>query len=145
MLALSKDSAQSVRMHRQMRLRSVLSYFQRNWHFQAKCFSLPSEKGLLGVWAHNNGARSLLSGYTPFFGKGYLCRRINETITKTCLYHFDPSKPHFYIGKLGFTWVYIIFLIFAQIVDLGYTLEPPRRGGSNEYPQSMFWAEIWKK
>ena len=23
-------------------------------------------------------------------------------------------------------------------------LEPPLRGGSNEYPQSMFWAEIWK-
>ena len=21
-------------------------------------------------------------------------------------------------------------------------LEPPHRGGSNEYPQSMFWAEI---
>ena len=23
----------------------------------------------------------------------------------------------------------------------GYTLEPPRRGGSNEYPQSMFWSK----
>ena len=31
-----------------------------------------------------------------------------------------------------------IFLIFAQNIDCGYTLEPPRRGGSNEYPQSMF-------
>ena len=30
-------------------------------------------------------------------------------------------------------------------MDCGYSLEPPRRGGSNEYPQSMFWAEIWKK
>ena len=29
-------------------------------------------------------------------------------------------------------------------MDCGYSLEPPRRGGSNEYPQSMFWAEIWK-
>ena len=27
---------------------------------------------------------------------------------------------------------------FAQNIDCGYTLEPPRRGGSNEYPQSMF-------
>ena len=26
-------------------------------------------------------------------------------------------------------------------LDCGYSLEPPRRGGSNEYPQSMFWAE----
>ena len=31
-----------------------------------------------------------------------------------------------------------IFLIFAQNIDCGYTLEPPRWGGSNEYPQSMF-------
>ena len=29
--------------------------------------------------------------------------------------------------------------MFAQNIDYGYTLEPPRRGGSNEYPQSMFW------
>ena len=32
-----------------------------------------------------------------------------------------------------------IFNIFAQNIDCGYTLEPPPRGGSNEYPQSMFW------
>ena len=37
-----------------------------------------------------------------------------QTITKTRLYNFDPLKPHFYIVKLGFTWVYIIFLISAQ-------------------------------
>ena len=68
-----------------------------------------------------------------------------DYITETCLYDFDPLKPHFYIVKLGFTGVYIIFLIPAQNIDCGYPLEPPRRGGSNEYPQSMFWAEIWKK
>ena len=33
------------------------------------------------------------------------------------------------------------FDIFAQKIDCGYTLEPPRRGGSNEYPQSMFWSK----
>ena len=31
-----------------------------------------------------------------------------------------------------------IFNISAQNIDCGYSLEPPRRGGSNEYPQSMF-------
>ena len=35
-------------------------------------------------------------------------------ITKTYLYIFDPLKPHFCIVKLGFTGVYIIFLISAQ-------------------------------
>ena len=69
---------------------------------------------------------------------------IKRSITKTCLYNFDPLKPHFYIVKLGFTGVYVIFLISAQNIDCGYSLEPSRRGGSNEYPQSMFWAEIWK-
>ena len=34
-----------------------------------------------------------------------------------------------------------IFLILAQNIDSGYKLEPPRRGGSNEYPQSMFWIK----
>ena len=30
-----------------------------------------------------------------------------------------------------------IFHISAQNIDSGYSLEPPRRGGSNEYPQSF--------
>ena len=30
-----------------------------------------------------------------------------------------------------------IFHISAQNIDCGYSLEPPRRGGSNEYPQAM--------
>ena len=29
-------------------------------------------------------------------------------------------------------------------MDYAYSLGPPRRGDSNKYPQSMFWAEIWK-
>ena len=59
---------------------------------------------------------------------------MHDNITKTHLYNFDPLKPQFYIVKLGFTGVYIIFHISAQNIDWGYSLEPPRRGGSNEYP-----------
>ena len=64
---------------------------------------------------------------------------------KTCLYNFDPLKPHFYTVKLGFTGVYIIFLISAQKHRLWYSLEPPLGG----YPLTSthnlyFWAEIWK-
>ena len=68
---------------------------------------------------------------------GYFIFRLRY-ITKTRLYNFDPLKPHFYIVKLGFTGVFIIFIISAQNIDCGYSLEPPRRGGSNEYSQSMF-------
>ena len=66
-------------------------------------------------------------------------------ITKTRLYNFDPLKPHFYIVKQGFKGVYIIFFfLFLLKTNCGHSLEPPRQGGSSEYPQSMFWAEIWK-
>ena len=37
--------------------------------------------------------------------------------------------------------IFDIFLIFALNIDCGYTLEPPQRGSSNEYPQSMFWSK----
>ena len=39
---------------------------------------------------------------------------LGQLITKTCLYNIDPLKPHFYIVKLRFTGVYIIFLISAK-------------------------------
>ena len=32
----------------------------------------------------------------------------------------------------------LIFFIFLLNIDCGYSLEPPLRGGSKEYPQSMF-------
>ena len=36
------------------------------------------------------------------------------------------------------------FHISAQNIDCGYLLEPPQRGGSNEYPQSMFLSRYKK-
>ena len=35
-----------------------------------------------------------------------------------------------------------IFQISAQNIDCGYLLEPPQRGGSNEYHNICFRAEI---
>ena len=55
-----------------------------------------------------------------------------------------PLKPHFYIVKLGYAGVYLFFLFLLQNIDCGYSLEPPRRGGSNVYPQSMFGTKIRK-
>ena len=42
-----------------------------------------------------------------------------------------PKKENFQIKNSD------IFYISAQNIDCGYSLEPPRRGGSNEYPHSM--------
>ena len=32
----------------------------------------------------------------------------------------------------------LFFHMSSQNIDCGYSLEPPRRGGLNEYPQAMY-------
>ena len=49
---------------------------------------------------------------------------------------YNQKKENFQIKNSD------IFHISAQNIDCGYSLEPPRRGGSNEYQQSIFWVEI---
>ena len=78
-----------------------------------------------------------------------LYNKVTGTIRKTCPCNVYPLEPHFYIAKLGYGGVYLFFLFLLQNIDCGYSLEPPqleppRRGGSNMYPQSMFWAKIRK-
>ena len=59
-------------------------------------------------------------------------------MTKTSLFKYiehctTPKKnENFWMKNLD------IFHISAQNIDYGYSSEPPRRGGSNEYPHSMF-------
>ena len=65
-------------------------------------------------------------------------------IMKTCPCNEHPLTSHFYIGKLGFTGVYIFFLFLLWNIDRGFSLEPPHWGSSNVYPRSMFRAKIRK-
>ena len=59
-------------------------------------------------------------------------------ITKTRLFkysyveNFTNKNENFQMKKSG------SFHISAQNIDCGYLLEPPRRAGSNKYPQFMF-------
>ena len=89
-------------------------------------------------------AQTPSSGSTVFaLNTGTYIIHCFNNITKTCLYNMDPLKPHFYIVKLGFTGLYIIFLIYSKNIDCGYSLEPPRRGGSNKYDNLfLFLAKI---
>ena len=61
-------------------------------------------------------------------------------ITKTRLFkyteNFTTKKGKFSVKKSD------IFHISAKNVDCEYSLEPARRGSSNEYPQSMFFSKI---
>ena len=70
-------------------------------------------------------------------------REASGPIVRNLLIHYEnkPIKIYwkFYHQK---KWKFSaknsdIFHISAQNIDCRYSLEPPRRGGSNEYPQSM--------
>ena len=74
-------------------------------YFTERCGAVLSEL-VFGVPSSINALREKISG--PEHGPLASC------ITQTRLCNVDPLKPHFYIVKLGFTGVYIIFLIFAQ-------------------------------
>ena len=84
------------------------------------------------------------SDFLNFYESFYYEQSIywGSPITKTRLFKYVEnftSKKLKILDKNSDT-----FHISAQNIDCGYSLEPPRRGGSNQYPQSMFWAEIRK-
>ena len=62
----------------------------------------------------------------------------SKDMTKTRLFKYienlPPKNEKFQIKNSD------IFHISAQNIDCGYSLEPPRWGGSNEYPQYMFFS-----
>ena len=82
-------------------------------------------------------------------GCGYLTEAPFQGVNDECLQHMflwtlrkhaysnilkilPPKNDNFSIKNSD------IFHVSAQNIDCGYSLEPPRQGGSNEYPQSMF-------
>ena len=53
--------------------------------------------------------------------------------------HTPSPAPLLLYSKNGSIQEKIFFFIYLiQNIDIGNSLEPPRRGGSNVYPQSMF-------
>ena len=60
-----------------------------------------------------------------------------DSITKTYLFKYTANfitkkNENFQIKNSD------IFYVSAQNIDCGYSLEPPRRGGSNEYHNLCF-------
>ena len=72
----------------------------------------------------------------------FVCSSISVIVLRKHAYSnilkiLQPKKEIFQIKNSD------IFHISAQNIDIGYSLEPPRRGGSNEYSHSIL-AEIRK-
>ena len=93
------------------------------------------------------------TGYSPIMGYRTLASSVVERSGNICatwiLSIRSPSRKHAYIiltplhptfiyGKTGvYRGIYYFFLFLLKNIDCGYSLEPPCRGGSNEYQQSM--------
>ena len=78
-------------------------------------------------------------------------REIKTNITKICLFEHTENilpqkkkkkkkKNEIFQKKKKKKKIWYFFYISAPNIDCGYSLEPPRQGGSNEYPQSMFFS-----
>ena len=63
---------------------------------------------------------------------GLHCLSLRKHAYSNILRNLPPRNGNFKMKNSG------SFHNFAQNIDCRYSLEPPRRGISNEYPQSMF-------
>ena len=75
-------------------------------------------------WRNKKKQKNICGQKTAPYQELYYCNHYENT----------PIQIYrkFHLQKLK------LFHISAQNIDCGYSLEPPRRGGSNGYPQSMF-------
>ena len=98
----------------------------------------------------------------PYWTRAYSNRTVRPYVftsvcchycpTHACLLdHYENTPIQIYRNSTSKNWKfsvkklwYFLFYTSAQNIDCGYSLDPPRQGGANEYPQSMFWAEIRK-
>ena len=74
---------------------------------------------------------------TNYFGITFTSSSLHNREMYTPLYPFLYSKTGVYRGIQ-------FFLFLIQNIHCGYPIEPPRQGGSNVYPQCVFWANLRK-
>ena len=68
----------------------------------------------------------------------------SQTSRKHVRVRYAPLNPTLY-KKWGIQgYIYFLFISFIQNINCGYSLESPRRGRSNVYPQSMLYTNILK-
>ena len=88
-----------------------------------------------------------MNGYTSYidhYSGPLLCFPLRKHAYSILLKILPPKKKKKKKKKKNRVKNSNIFHISAQNIDREYSLEPPRRDGSNEYQQSMFMSEIRK-
>ena len=65
------------------------------------------------------------------------CEQISYSSRKHTYIIFTPLTPLLCSKTEVYRGYTLFFLLLLENIDCGYSLEPPRRGGSNDYPQSI--------
>ena len=68
-----------------------------------------------------------------FLWNGQICVPVAVAIIEDCCMAF----VNMLVSELWLMGL-LLFLFLLKNIDCGHTLEPPCRGGSKEYPRSMF-------
>ena len=68
-------------------------------------------------------------------GSYFIVALQKQAYSNTCILKILPQKK----WKFSDT-NFDIFLFLLENIDYGYSIELPQEAGSNEYPQSLFWA-----
>ena len=113
--------------HVDTRDRAESRYLSSDW--AAKNFLSP------GIGLDFKGGNSVKIISPPFWNEVSLRKQAYSNILKI----LRPKNENFQLKKSD------IFHISAQNIDCGYSLESPRRGGSNEYPLSIILSRNKKK
>ena len=100
----------------------------------------PYQRTVQHLASHERKQNKMTSNVSKFLFSEQHCENLPMQFTEIYRDYFSAVKIETFIRIFRY-----IFLNFAQNIDCGYTLEPPRRGRSNEYPQSMFWGKNKKK
>ena len=119
-------------MSRGTALQGYICTKRRHWSACASC-SLIRVFAMHSVGRH--GSKASLGGYQWLWSACAKTKIITKPHPFSIMALFMAVKV-----KKSFRWRKCDhFVIFARNRDCGYSLEPPHSGGSNGYPQSMFY------
>ena len=109
--------------------------------FPTRVHELPAKTEISRASAQSNQSSHEILGYqgSKASSGGQQVLSLRKHAYSNTLNILPPKDRNFQIKKSYFCH------ISAQNTDRGHSLEPSRRGGSNEYPQSMFLSRYKNK
>ena len=135
---ISDESTENI-IRSNLSLTYELCWLWKQFYTTQSCSITDRSKTIILYWFLFFYASALTYSRSIIFLLRITCKRFSRTCRND---HYENMQRFLKFKKMKiFSRKILIFFFFAQNIDCGYTLEPPRRGGSNEYQHSMFWSK----